>query len=491
MRRRILRTFAVCAAFMLAAPTVVTAAEPNERRFSADELRADFDELYGRLQASHFNLYARRAKGEYDALFATMRASFTAPMTQVEAQVRFQRFMALGNVAHSNIAFPSAAYAAYRDAGGKAMPVYFRVVNGAARVTENFSGLASPAIGDEILALNGEPMAAWLKRLTSHISADNAYMANTILEQQLPAMLWLELGSVNSFALRVRGASGAMREISIPALSRNDVKLAAERQPKTLELDWNRREARMLPNGVAYLRPGPFFNNDAGATNEWDTTSFATFIDASFRSFAQAGAKSLLIDLRQNPGGDNSFSDLMVSWFATKPYRFCSDFRIKVSQAAIDTNQKRIDAAPGKPDSISHKFAAAYAGKRPGEVFSFDIPMSYPRAGERFAGKVYMLINRHSYSNTVQVAALSQDYKFATILGEETSDLATTYGAMEQFALTRTGIVVGFPKAQIIRANGDVAARGVVPDIKIDTPIFEPVADPVLMRAAAIANGGR
>ena len=85
---------------------------------------------------------------------------------------------------------------------------------------------------------------------------------------------------------------------------------------------------------------------------------------------------------------------------------------------------------------------------------------------------------------------MSHDYGFATIVGEETSDFATTYGALEQFKLTRTGIEVGFPKAQIIRVNGDMAARGVVPDIAIETPIVEAPRDPVLQQALAIAADG-
>ncbi len=114
--------------------------------------------------------------------------------------------------------------------------------------------------------------------------------------------------------------------------------------------------------------------------------------------------------------------------------------------------------------------------------------MVEPRRGARFGGKVYVLINRHSYSNAVQVAAMSQDYGFAMIVGEETSDLATTIGAMEQFTLSRTGITVGFPKAEIIRVNGDTSARGVVPDIVIDTPVIESTSDVVLQRALAIAR---
>jgi len=96
---------------------------------------------------------------------------------------------------------------------------------------------------------------------------------------------------------------------------------------------------------------------------------------------------------------------------------------------------------------------------------------------------VIMLINRHSYSNTANVAALAQDLRIAKIAGEETSDLATTLGAMEQFSLSRTGITVGYPKAQIVRLSGDLRARGVQPDAVIATPIIPGQSDVVLEQA--------
>ena len=121
-------------------------------------------------------------------------------------------------------------------------------------------------------------------------------------------------------------------------------------------------------------------------------------------------------------------------------------------------------------------------------MIDFDIGIAQPWPEPRFHGPVYLLVNRASYSNTVFVAALVQDYGFGIILGEETSDLASTYGAMETFTLPRTGIVVGFPKAQIVRPNGDATTRGVVPDIAIATPLIQGADDPVLQRALAIVR---
>jgi hypothetical protein len=86
-------------------------------------------------------------------------------------------------------------------------------------------------------------------------------------------------------------------------------------------------------------------------------------------------------------------------------------------------------------------------------------------------------------------AAIAQDYGFGKLLGEETTDLASTYGALEKFTLPRTGIEVSFPKARILRPIGDPQARGVIPDIAISTPLTANRDDPVLEKTKGIILG--
>lgn len=469
-------------------PLLASASEPAApaTRYSPEVVRADFDELYQRLRESHYDLYARRSRAEYDRLHATLRASFDQPLDAQQVAIRFQRFVAFGRIAHARIDFPRAAFERWRQDGGKLFPLAVRVVGGRLYVTENLSAVKALVPGDEIVAVEATPAGAWLQRVTAPLSADNAYMANTMLEFSLPRLVWLDAGGPAAMSLRVRHADGKEQTLSVPLRTLEDLNAERERQPKVHELSWEAREHRMLEHGIAYLRPGPFYESDPNAPNPWDPRAFSEFLDKAFRSFEKAGARSLLIDLRDNPGGDNSFSDLMLNWFATRPYRFASSFRIKVSEAAVASNARRLQLAGNDPDATSARLAAAYEGRRPGDRVDFDIPLAQPRKDERFEGKVYVLINRHSYSNTVMVAATVQDYGFGTVLGEETSDLATTYGAMEEFTLSRTGVTVGFPKARIVRPSGSLDDRGVVPDIAIATPLIQTSSDLVRQEAVRL-----
>ncbi|MEO7323435.1 MAG: S41 family peptidase [Dokdonella sp.] len=479
---------ALCALGTYVGAKPAAAAADETSTYTAAVARAELKELYERLQASHFDLFIHRPKSEYDKCYQALLHGFNKLLSHLELQVALQKFMAFGRVAHSRIDFPSLEFERYRVSGGRVLPLELRVRDKQAYVAVDLGSPTDPAIapGEEILAINGKPFSQWRDRLLDHISADNDRLADTLLEHRFSALLWLELGPVESFELVVRDKTGKKRTLKMPTRNREGMKAASFRQPKLLELDWNKREARMLNADVAYLRPGPFYDSRPDTQNMWDPSEFSAFIETSMSTFAKSGAHSMIIDLRDNPGGDNSFSDLLARRYADQSFRFASTFRIKVSEATIESNAKRLQ--PGDTD-ISAQLAKAYLGHKPGEIIDFPIPNVDPAPeADRFHGRIFILVNRYSYSNTVMLAALSQDFHFATIIGEETADLASTYGAMEQFTLSRSGIAVGFPKAHIVRPDGDEKSRGVVPDIAIETPLLEGADDPVLGRALGIVK---
>jgi hypothetical protein len=349
---------------LAAAPLARAAGAPAaEPRFEPEDLRADFAALYEGLQAAHYDLFARRPRAEYDRLYARMRRELDAPLALDEVERRFQRFVAYGNVAHARIDSVGRGWEAFRAAGGKAFPLFLRVVDGRVHVAGNRSGDVGIAAGDRIVSIDGVPALKWVDGLRSHLSADNDYLAYAQLESLLPLYAWLAHGEVESFRVVVEKRDGSGVERTLRARTRAEFTAAEKAEPKAFELDWNAREVRVV-DGVGYLRPGPFYDNRPGAADPWDTTAFRSFIDGAFEHFIAQDVRRIVFDLRDNPGGDNSFSDLMVAWFATKPFRFTDAFDIKVSDATTASNRKRL---AGAADSISKRFDAAYAAKRPGE----------------------------------------------------------------------------------------------------------------------------
>ena len=471
---------AICAA---------TAQETADDKITVDDLRHDFKALYAGLKSAHYDLYVHRPQAEYDALFKQTLESLNKPLSLFEAQIAFQKFVAYGNVAHARIDLPSEPFDRFRDNGGRVFPIYPRIANSRFYIGELHAEGTGLQPGDEITAINGEPARAWMARTAQYISADTDYIAHSLLEFRFPFLLWLEIGELSEFRLEIRTGEEKTRSVRVNAITQTEQKAAAAKKTPGFIFDGAVREAIMLESGVAYLKPGPFYNAE-NPQAMWDNAAFSEFINNAFERFLAQGATKLLIDLRENPGGDNSFSDLMVAWIADRPFKFISEFRVKSSPEAEAANRIRLESVSGAAAGASAMFAKEYANTPYGDTFTIDLPYAEPRDGDRYEGDVYVLINRHSYSNAVNVAALLQDYGFGVIVGEETSDFATTYGAMESFQLPRTGIVVGFPKAHLIRPSGDEKASGVLPDIAIASPIAPVDRDVVLEEALEIVRSG-
>ncbi len=428
--------------------------------FPADTVRADLSYLYDTLKSAHFNLFAHRAQPEYDRYFQKLIESVTGPVSRLDAIKLYMAFVAYGNVGHAKIDFPVPQYVDYLQGGGTLIPLDIRIDGDRILVAHSYVRNSGLAIGDELVAINGRSAAYWLNRATMFVSAERPYMAYAQLESMFPRIMWLVDGQQDSYDITVRTPDGD-RTVMLKAVPVMQI----EEYKATLEGVFYKREALMLSPEIAYLRPGPFYATD----DIGHLAGFESFIRDAFTAFIENGAEELILDLRNNPGGDNSFSDPMLTWIADKPFHFASRYELKASP---QTRTVLADLAVQYPYGISAQMAKRIKEHANGEIFEFEIPENAARS-KGFTGRVWALVDRHTYSNATTVAAIIQDYEFGIVVGEETSDLPTSYASSAQFTLPLTNISVTYPKAYFVRPSGDESLQGVVPDRLIEVSMVD------------------
>jgi hypothetical protein len=344
---------------------------------------------------------------------------------------RFQRFVAAGGTYHVRIDANYGNFRDYVERGGRIFPIYIKLVHGRYYIADNRSGLKGIRRGEEIYAINREPIRHVFARAARNLSADNEYMADTQLETDFPMALWLDLGPEADHVELTLVRKRFMFHKKIPFLSEKEMDANGLKQPPVLALNSHLRMARVYGD-VAYLRTGPFRNFRGGR----DDQEFRDWLLGGFQGFLSRNIKILLIDLRDSSGGNEAFAIDLLSWFAPHPFR----------------------------------------------LHRADDPTD-PRPVPRFEGKVFLLVNRNSCAACAVFAAAVQDQHFGLILGERTSDLATGDTAIRTFELENSNLVVGYPTSHIVRLAGDDAPRFVLPDILIETPVIEGPMDPVLLQA--------
>ena len=445
------------------------ASAQSAEKYSAQEVKDDLKDMYETLEKSNYDLYAIVEKEEMDNAYQTIMHSINDSLTPLEIYRIFQPFVAKVGMSHCNLSRPWGEYSKILNLEATMFPIHLHFSQGKVYVKDNFSTNKLINESDEVLSLNGTPIDQLLTKLYKNMSGPSDYFNASILEAySFPRLYWLFNGECQEFKLKIKTRDGKELDIILNAISGNEL----ETQLANLSTDDKpEREFHMINNTLAYLRPGKFSNADGNGDvqdqNTWDNNEFCQFIDSAFLEFNKKKSKDLILDLRDNTGGDNAFSDYMIAYFATKAFGISSRFSKKTSQIMKDF-WKDVDS----PEAQEQK--EQIMSLENGSYFDLNIADTDPHAAEskRFNGEVYVLINRYSYSNAAYVAAIIQDYKFGEIIGEETSEEVSTYVPMRTFKLPNTQITVSSPSGFAVRPSGDTTLRGVVPDHIVYDDVF-------------------
>lgn len=442
--------------------------------------------LYRQLRSNHFDLYARRSAGDYDRYYEGLLDEVDGPIPRARFHRMLQRLLAYGHVGHAKTEVALLDGLAHLQQGGPVIPLSIRYRGDEMILEEWADGSEALPPGSTLTSLGGLDLREFEARARTLISADTDRLLRAQLEQGLPIYLYLLFGDIQDLEVGFIRPDGVRGDHRVPARTYQELMaLAQDRPVKRPEFDGSTRVFRRLDDDVFYLRPGPFAataqeRGEDGATYAVD--GFRAFIDEAFTALANSGAGNLLIDLRGNGGGDVSFSNLLVARIADRPFAFASRYAVRAGELTKMAWSDR----EGPAETLSGRIARGIADAETGATFEVALPLVPPAETGRFEGRVWVLVNRHSYSNAAVVAAQIQDYGFGILMGEPTADLATTYGAVESFTLPHSEALVYYPKAYMVRPSGDETAAGVRPDVPLPPQPVGTSEDRVL--AAALAH---
>lgn len=432
------------------------------------EVLEDLQLMQEVLLSAHYDPFAYISEKEYQNAFNLVRESITKDsLSSLEVISAYQKCVSALNNGHTEIDFPAASYISYLSSGGTLFPLELAFENGKAWVRKNWSDSDKIETGDEILAINGQQMDDVLKEIYPQVSAERTYFKNAKIEfLSFPRYYWQVFGAQNDFQVTVRDNSGESFELNIAAI--NGIEDFEMQRNEIL----NTFMQLKFVDGNAYINPGSFSG---------DLAQYKRFVDSCFAQIQNSESENLIIDLRNNAGGDNEFSDYLVSYIADQPFRWYHSFHLRTSSALKEIVRENFDTTTLYNQQILHKTN--------GERYSFDFEPYEPQSEDvRFKGNVYVLVNRQSHSQAAVTAAQIQDLGFGKIVGEETGDYPTLYASQFTYVLPRTGIPLKISKGRIVRVSGDESAKGVIPDWIIQDHLLDEkdeILEALLSRLAA------
>lgn len=426
--------------------------QSSPSKFSRAEVLHDLDYLHQSLPEAHYDVFTYTTQEQWDSVYYAEKASITQDsLTLLEATNVLQRLPAAINNGHTGIPFPVASYGAHVYGGGTLFPLEIVIEEGKYFIRKNFSDKDELEPGTEIMSIDGKSMEEVLADIYPQISAERMYFKQAKLEAfSLPRYYWQVYGERDSFEVAIKSGTSIERH-SIKA-----VKGMEGFEAKRNEV-LNASMQLVFYESAAYLNPGNFGG---------DEPAYQRFIDSAFVEMNQQRSPNLIIDLRNNQGGDDSFSDYLVSYFADKPFKWNSSYTFKTSEFLKAHIRQHYDTT-----QVFWRTALSHEN---GEIYAYDFGVYQPQPEQkRFSGKVYVLVNRQSHSQSAVAAAQIQDYGFGTIVGEETAECPSLLASIFEFFLPLTGIPVKVSKGYMVRVNGSTDEHGVMPDIVIKDHLLD------------------
>jgi hypothetical protein len=324
--------------------------------------------------------------------------------------------------------------------------------------------------GDRILQINSHDPAALLREWDPLVSGERPEYRRAMSVASFRTLLQVR-GFEPPYSLRIAGVDGLERDVNVEGARPAD--FPAERPSPPDDLRSEVFGFRVLDGGVGYMNLRSLAGSQDGFNK--DVSKMITLLN-------EVNARSLVVDVRDNPGGDARLIVALLDHLAKRPYTL--DYgEVKISGPI----HWRLPAVPrwlGMGILVDGLSALKY---RSGMIIRGDPPKYRARAAQPFFnGNFCVLTGPGSFSAAVVFADVVRLHHLGTVIGEETGGTANMHGVPVLVQLPKSKIVMQVGTGRFLRGNGDHKyTGGVVPDIFVATTIEDIRAgrDPVLERA--------
>lgn len=374
-------------------------------------------------------------KDELARLTRNLRQLEDKPVSIFDAWFTLQGFAALLADSHTRLNFP---FAALPGSAGF-WPYKVRTVAGRLIVTEKWRRDPVPAFA-EIVDINGVTPQTMLAESQPLFGSTLPHTKSALFDRFFHVILSTRFNMNPPWTVRFKTASGTS-QTRVQGVSRDTYFRHFTESRKYRESGFSAGGKR-----IPILEIPDFSYGDDAA--------YRRFIDQFFRKHRDAGV--LVVDLRDNPGGNGFRGYYLLDHFADNSYQVAQSFLFKASKI-LRQSEYRGKVGPGLETAAD----GAYIPDRFGNMRNIE------RAGQRFRGKVFMLVSHGTRSAAVVTAAIFKFNNMGDIVGRETGELERFCSDPVTVKLPRSGLSASIPLA-IYTLPGSHPDQPVVPHHRVD-----------------------
>jgi hypothetical protein len=338
---------------------------------------------------------------------------------------------------------PSEAAILYNNTHGRFLPFAVAFIKDRLYITENYSTDSSIQPGTEITGINGQYISAIMKQLLLRQIRDghNQTYPLWILNHYFAAYYAYTFGQPAFFSLHLSNSKGKIVNRQVSSITKDSIRLIREKRYGGRSQAGSKGGISMeeqIASNIAILTIKSFDADWLQAVHKQD---FSSVIDSIFKQLRQHRIKNLLLDLRDNQGGDFETGRHLLSYLITSSSLYLTG-----------SNESR--------------------RLQPKE--------------NNFTGKLFVLINGGSFSNTAIVSACLERDRRATFIGEESGgNKSMAYGEAVQVVLPHTGIQA-YISTTAFTISSHLSDKGIVPRYIVQPSIADLIKGKDTAKALAL-----
>ena len=431
--------FMASAFFVKPAAAVEMRALPSSTTVSSQQFRQDLQAIHARMQVTHPQLDYTLDPAALDQAFAALISAADTPLSQDAAWRRAATLNPLLSDGHLSILAAQWRTGArdYLHKGGRLFPYEVGVTaGGAVVIVSALGGAPSLLVGREIASINGVPASTVAAELLARAHGDTPVFRAALLSRRWWWYYWKRYGAPHQFTIKIVGEP---RNVAVSASTAEPVALREASFDDTYRLHFPTAS-------VAVLTVKSFY---------WeDKKRYYAFMEDAFRRIRRAGATSLIIDVRDNGGGDDDmWMRGILKYIASAPYKTGSSYVKRVVEGRRNAGETLGDAIAGHIETVIQP------------------ETHHPQF---FHGKTYVLIGPYTYSSAILFANVVKDYGFATLAGSGGAAKRGQTGGIQSFVYPASGLELVCPRFYLLPPSGSAGLALVEPDIALRDSTVDP-----------------
>jgi C-terminal processing protease CtpA/Prc len=441
--------------------------DPSSKKISKSKAIADIELFNNILKKAYpsLNLYITKPKLSF--LKDSITTSVTGDITLNELYNKINYIANEIGCSHTNVDMPGYVYDTLQNRKFF-FPYPVKLIED--KLLVNVVGYDLPQ-GTEIKYINNEPVKKIIKSLMPYNPVEGFHRKTQqyLATDNFSLEYFYKYGRQQKFELHIKDTLGAEKKVTEAAVSLSE---------------WNNRDANdkyyydpvyvdydfMISDtkGYAYLKMGTFEFLGTQRQNAYENFCYNSFELLKNKP----NVRSLIIDVRENRGGDLYNCFLLYSFLAGKPF---TEFERVIAKIKKIPYPDYLDAdfSASKKQQVNDKLQDEFSKKMNSDFYSLaDSSISKWQPGNfRFNGNVYVITNSTVVSSGSYFAVMVKNSGRGKIIGEETDGGAYSGNgfATLKYVLPHSKISFSFPYAHLIYNFKDDtnSGHGLVPNYEV------------------------